>query len=272
MYYKPRIDYKLLEQHSEGVICLSACIAGHIPQYILKRQFDEADKLALKLKEIFKDDFYLEIQNHGLPEEKEVLLELTKMSERLSIPLVATNDVHYLNKEDAELQDVLMCVQMQKTVDDPDRMKFSTDEFYLKTYDEMLEALPGYEEALDRTIEIAEKCNVTIRTKSLREIAEGGNENVPKEDCLGATENFIPKFVPDTGETTYEFCQGLHGKGLGEIIKLFLRNMKTGLRWNLKPSTNLDMWNTSLSSMIISILLAIMAYLLGLGVALVRVV
>ena len=239
MYYKPRIDYKLLEQHSEGVICLSACIAGHIPQYILKRQFDEADKIALKLKEIFKDDFYLEIQNHGLPEEKEVLLELTKMSERLSIPLVATNDVHYLNKEDAELQDVLMCVQMQKTIDDPDRMKFSTDEFYLKSYDEMLEALPGYEEALDRTIEIAEKCNVTIRTKSLREIAEGGNENVPKEDCLGATENFIPKFVPDTGETTYEFLSRLAWEGLRRNYKTVPKEYEDRLKMELETINKL---------------------------------
>ena len=239
MYYKPRIDYKLLEKYSEGIICLSACIVGHIPQYILKRQFDEADKLALKLKEIFKDDFYLEIQNHGLPEEKEVLLELTKMSERLSIPLVATNDVHYLNKEDAELQDVLMCVQMQKTVDDPDRMKFSTDEFYLKTYEQMLEALPGYEEALDRTIEIAEKCNVTIKTKSLREIAEGGNENIPKEDCLGATENFIPRFMPDTGETTYEFLSRLAWEGLRRNYKTVPKEYEDRLKMELETINKL---------------------------------
>ena len=214
MYYKPRIDYKLLEQHSEGLICLSACLAGHIPQYILKRQYDEADKLALWFKERFGDDFYLEIQNHNLAEEKEVLVHLVEMSKRLGIPLVATNDVHYLQKEDAELQDVLMCVQMGKTFDDPDRMKFDTDEFYFKTYEEMQEALPGFEEALDRTIEIADKCNVTIKTKSLREAAEGGNPNVPEEDKLGATQNFIPKYIPDTGETPYEFLSRMAWEGL----------------------------------------------------------
>lgn len=214
MYYKPRIDYKLLEQYHEGIICLSACIAGHIPQLILKRQYDEADKLALWFKNLFGDDFYLEIQNHNYPEEKEVLIKLTEMSERLGIPLVATNDVHYLNKEDAELQDVLMCVQMGKTVDDPDRMKFDSDELYLKTYEEMEEALPGYTEALDRTLEIAEKCHISIKTKSLREDAEAGNQNIPDEDKLGATDNFIPAYTPDTGESCFEFLSRLAWEGL----------------------------------------------------------
>ena len=219
MYYKPRIDYKLLEKHSKGLICLSACIAGHIPQYILKRQYDEAEKLALWFKNLFGEDFYFEIQNHGLAEEREVLVKLTEMSEKLGIKLVATNDVHYLNKEDAELQDVLMCVQMGKTIDDPDRMKFSTDEFYLKTYEEMQEALPGYEEALDRTIEIAEKCNVFIKTKSLREAKDKGNSFVPDEDTLGASDNFIPQYVPDTGETPTQFLTRLAQEGLKRNYK-----------------------------------------------------
>lgn len=214
MYYKPRIDYKLLEKYHEGIICLSACIAGHIPQYILKRQYDEADKLAMWFKDLFGEDFYLEIQNHYIPEEKEVLIKLTEMSERLGIPLVATNDVHYLNKEDAELQDVLMCVQMGKTIDDPDRMKFKTDEFYLKTYEEMEEAFPGYTEALDRTLEIANKCEVNIKTKSLREAAEGGNKNIPEQDTLAATDNFIPVYKPDTGETAFQFLSRLAWEGL----------------------------------------------------------
>lgn len=218
-YYKPRIDYNLLKKHSEGLICLSACLAGHIPQAILRREFDEADKLALWHKEVFGEDFYLEIQNHNIPEEREVLVKLTEMSQRLGIKLVATNDAHYLNKEDAELQDVLMCVQMGKTFDDPDRMKFSTDEFYLKTYEEMQEVLPGYEDALDNTIEIANKCHVTIRTKSLREAAEGGNPNVPDECKLGAKENFIPLYLPDTGETAFEFLSRISWEGLKRNYK-----------------------------------------------------
>ncbi|MBR1984194.1 MAG: PHP domain-containing protein [Clostridia bacterium] len=164
-YYKPRIDYKTIAENSEGLICLSACIAGHIPRLILEKRFEEADELALKLKNMFDDgDFYLEIQNHGIPEQIEVLSHLADMSNRLGIKLVATNDVHYLEKEDAEMQDVLMCVQMGKTIDDPDRMKFSTNEFYLKTYEEMLEALPNFQDALDTTLEIADKCDVVIRS------------------------------------------------------------------------------------------------------------
>lgn len=208
MYYKPRIDYKLLEQYSEGLICLSACLAGHIPQAILRRDYEEADKLALWFKNIFKDDFYFEIQNHGIAEQKEVLIKLTEMSERLGIKLVATNDVHYINKEDAEIQDVLLCVQTSKTIDDPDRMKFETQEFYLKTYEEMLEVLPGYEEALEITNEIAAKCDVVIRTKSLRE------SGAPKQYHLGANENFIPQYIPDTGEGTYEYLSRMAWEGL----------------------------------------------------------
>ena len=233
MYYKPRIDYELLEKYHEGIICLSACLAGHIPQCILKRQYDEADKHALWYKRVFGEDFYLEIQNHNIPEEKEVLLKLTEMSRRLDIPLVATNDVHYLNKEDYELQDVLMCVQLGKTYDDPDRMKFETQEFYLKTYEEMQGAFPGYEEALDRTIEIADKCYVFIKTKSLRESAEGGNALVPKEDQLGATENFIPKYVPDTGESSFEFLSRLAWEGLYRNYKEVPQEYKDRLEMEL---------------------------------------
>ena len=239
MYYKPRIDYKLLEKYSEGLICLSACLAGHIAQYILKRQYDDADKLALWFKRVFKDDFYLEIQNHNLLEDKEVILKLTEMSERLGIPLVATNDVHYLNKEDAELQDVLMCVQMGKTYDDPDRMKYETEEFYLKTYEQMQEVLPGYEDALDRTVEIADKCNITIRTKSLREAFEAGNTLIPDEDKLGATENFIPKYQPDTGESPYEYLSRLAWEGLGRRYQNVPKEYEDRIKMELETIKNL---------------------------------
>ncbi len=239
MYYKPRIDYALLEKHSEGLICLSACLAGHIPQAIMRREFDEAERLALWFKNLFGDDFYLEIQDHGIPEEREVLIKLSEMSERLNIPLVATNDVHYLEKEDAELQDVLMCVQMGKTIDDPDRMKFSTNEFYFKTYEEMEEALPGFSEALDRTLEIADKCNVSIKTKSLREAAESGNSLIPDEDKLGATDNFIPKYVPDTGEEPYEFLSRLAWEGLKRNYKEVPKEYEERLEMELTTIHNL---------------------------------
>ena len=214
-YYKPRIDYKVLAEHSEGVICLSACLAGHIPQYILQRRFDEAEALILKMNKMFAPgDFYLEIQNHGIPEQKIVNDFLAEMSKKHNIKMVATNDAHYLYKEDAEMQDVLMCVQMGKFLDDPDRMKFSTNEFYLKTYEEMKEAMVGFEEALDTTLEIANKCDVVIQTKSLGEIYE-----VDKKYKLPADKNYIPVYKPDSGEEPYDFLKRISFEGLYKKYK-----------------------------------------------------
>lgn len=158
-YYKPRIDYKVLEQYHEGLVCLSACLAGDIPQAILSRDFDEAERLVQWFKNLFGDDFYLEVQNHHLREQVEVNAKLFEYAKKYNVKLVATNDVHYINKEDAEMQDVLMCVQMGKTVDDPDRLKLPGDEFYLRTGDEMAELFLDHPEALANTLEIADKCN-----------------------------------------------------------------------------------------------------------------
>ncbi len=158
-YYKPRIDYKTLAEHHEGLVCLSACLAGDIPKLIVQEQYEKAEELILWFKNLFKDDFYLEIQYNGIAEQNIVNEKLREYSKKFGIKLVATNDVHYLFKDDAEMQDVLMCVNMQKTLDDPNRLKFPTDELYFKTYDQMLAGLPNDEEALDTTIEIANKCN-----------------------------------------------------------------------------------------------------------------
>ena len=158
-YYKPRIDYKTLEQYHEGLVCLSACLAGDVPRLIVEEQYDKAEELILWFKNLFGDDYYLEIQHNGITEQEIVNNKLREYSKKFGVKLVATNDVHYINREDAEMQDVLMCVSMQKFVDDPDRLKFPTDELYFKTYDEMLAGLPNDEEALDNTIEIADKCN-----------------------------------------------------------------------------------------------------------------
>jgi len=214
-YYKPRIDYEVLKEHSEGVICLSACLAGHIPTLILQRRFDEAEALVLKMKEMFAPgDFYLEVQNHGIPEQKIVNQYLAEFSKKYDIKLVATNDVHYINKEDAEMQDTLMCIQMGKYIDDPDRMKFSTDEFYLKTYDEMLEAMSGYEESLETTLEIADKCDVVVQTKSLAEIFE-----VDEKYKLPASKNYIPVYTTPTGEDPYTFLRRISYEGLHKNYK-----------------------------------------------------
>ena len=213
-YYKPRIDYDLLEQYHEGIICLSACLAGSIPQFILQNRLEDAEKLALRLKNIFGDDFYLEIQNHGIEEQKLVMVELAKMSKKLGIKLVATNDVHYINKEDAEMQDVLMCVQMGKQIDDPDRLKFQTQEFYLKTYEEMALAFQGYEEALATTVEIADKCDVVIKSKLHGELG------LEEKYVLPASKNYIPQYQPENGMTCFEFLKDMTYKGLKKKYKV----------------------------------------------------
>ena len=158
-YYKPRIDLKTLEQYHEGLVCLSACLAGDIPQAILHEDYEEAERLVVWFKRVFGNDFYIELQNHGLPEQLQVLPYLKEYAKKYNIKTVATNDAHYLNREDAEIQDVLMCVQMQRFVDDPNRMKFSNDEFYFKSYEEMAQVFPDDLDALANTAEVAEKCN-----------------------------------------------------------------------------------------------------------------
>ncbi len=162
-YYRPRIDYDLLEAHREGLICLSACIAGDIPQYLLNGQEEKARSLALRLKGMFGEDFYIELQNHGIPEQMEVLPKLAALAKELDIKAVATNDIHYVNKEDAEAQDMLLCIQTLRYVDEEDRMRMSADEFYLKSAEEMRQALYDYAESVDNTLEVAEKCSFEMR-------------------------------------------------------------------------------------------------------------
>lgn len=160
-YYKPRIDHETLRQHSRGIIALSACLAGEIQSHLLDNNYEEAVNTALMYRDIFgENNFFLEMQDHGIVEQQSVNKYLVKMSSETGIKLVATNDVHYINKEDAYFHDVLLCIQMQKTIMDEDRMKFPTDEFYLKSYEEMAELFP--EEALKNTAEIAERCNVEL--------------------------------------------------------------------------------------------------------------
>ena len=227
-YYKPRIDYEALKKHAGGLICLSACLAGHIPSLIIEKRFDEAKQHIVMLKEMFGEDFYLEMQDHGIPEQREVNLKLAEFSKEFGVKLVATNDVHYLTKDDAEMQDVLMCVQMGKTIDDPDRMKFSTDEFYLKTREEMEEALPAFEEALDNTLEIAEKCNVVIRSKMFEDIS--GIDK--KKYVLPANENYIPYYKAPNGQDNFDFLKDLAYKGLSkykEVTPKILERLETEL-------------------------------------------
>ena len=158
-YVKPRIDWDLLHRHAEGLVCLSGCLAGEIPQALLNGNREKARSRALDLKALFGEDFFLEIQNHGIEEEKTVAEGLVALGRELEIPLALTNDAHYLTKEDAYYQDVLMCIQTGKTVDEENRMRFETQEFYLKTEGEMRALFPGLSEAADNTALIAERCN-----------------------------------------------------------------------------------------------------------------
>jgi DNA polymerase-3 subunit alpha len=162
-YYKPRIDKNLLAQHSKGLIAMSACLRGDINETIMANRYEEAKRLAYGYADMFgKDNFFLEIQDHGMDQDKVVVPQIHRLSQETRIPLVATNDSHYMRKEDARAHEILLCIQTGKTMSDPQRMRFSQPEFYLKTRDEMLAMFGELEESLDRTWEIAQRCQVNL--------------------------------------------------------------------------------------------------------------
>ena len=158
-YYKPRIDTNVLKQYSEGLICLSGCLAGAVNKAILNDDMELAKDIALWHKEVFGEDYYLEIQNNGVPEQVMANQKLIMLSRQLEIPLVATNDTHYLKKEDSYVHEILLCMQTGKRMTDPDRMKFETNEFYLKSSEEMADYFSSFPEAIENTVKIADKCN-----------------------------------------------------------------------------------------------------------------
>ena len=160
-YNRPRVDMDLLREHHEGLICLSACLAGRVAQNLHHDDYAAAKQAALEYAEIFGEgNFYLELQDQSLPEERKVNDGLRRIARETGLPMVVTNDAHYLRREDAKMQDVLMCVQMGKTVDDPDRMRFGSEEYYVKSEEEMRALFPDLQEAYDNTVRIAERCNV----------------------------------------------------------------------------------------------------------------
>ena len=194
-YYKPRIDFDLLKEHSEGIIALSACLAGEIPRALLANDYDEAKRIAQRYKDLLgKDNFFIEIQDHKIADQKRIIPDLIKLAKELDLGLVATNDSHYLTREDAQYQDVLMCIEMDKKVDDPDRMKFETDEFYVKSPEEMSALFAYAPEAIANTVKIAERCNVEFDFET----------------------RHLPAFdVPD-GKGAFEYLQELCYKGLNK--------------------------------------------------------
>mgnify|MGYP004522030113 FL=1 len=162
-YYKPRVDYEVLRTYSKGVIALSACLAGVVPYFLRRGLYEEAKKEALILQDIFgKGNFFLELQDHGIPEQQTVNTGLLRMSKELSIDLVATNDVHYIYDTDAEAHDILLCIQTGKKVADEDRMRYEGGQYYLKSAEEMAELFPYAREAIENTHKIAERCHVEI--------------------------------------------------------------------------------------------------------------
>ncbi len=173
-YYKPRVDMEILNQYHEGIIALSACLAGEVQRYISKGLIDEAEKTALKYEACFgKGNYFLELQDHGMPEQKMVNTELLKMSRKLNIPLVATNDVHYTYASDADSHDILLCIQTGKKVADEDRMRYEGGQYYVKSEEEMKGLFPYAWEAVENTQRIADRCNVEI---------EFGVTKLPKYD------------------------------------------------------------------------------------------
>ena len=194
-YYKPRIDYEVLEKYSEGLICLSACLAGAVNQALLNGREEEAEEIANWHKKVFGEDYYIEIQNNGIQEQVLANQKLVKLARKLDIPLAATNDAHYLKKEDAYNHEVLLCIQTGKRMSDPDRMRFETEELYIKSPEEMIEYFKAFPDAIENTVKIAGKCNVEF---------EFGHTILPNYD------------VPQEFPTHYDFLKKLCDDGIKE--------------------------------------------------------
>ena len=181
-YNKPRVDKELLKQHSEGLIALSACLAGEIPRYLVKNDYKSAKDVALEYEDIFgKGNFYIELQNHGIADQLKILPLLLKLSKDTKIPLVATNDCHYVDKEDSKMHKVLLCIQTNHTLNDENGMEFASSEFYLKSADEMKQLFSEYPGAIENTVKIAEQCNVEF---------EFGNTKLPRFEVPNNQDHF----------------------------------------------------------------------------------
>ncbi len=219
-YGKPRISYDMIKQHSEGVICLSACLAGRLPQLLLQGDYDGAKAWALEMKAAFGGDFYIELQDHGIADEKQVLPDLIKLARELDIPLVATNDVHYVNKDDCEAHDVLLCIQTKKTLADPKRMKFDTDEFYMKSGDQMMELFSYVPDAITNTRVIADKVE--------EEVFDLTAKGEPIRDT-----SLIPLYQPEDGSSSPDYLTRLTWEGLPKRYPEITEDIKKRAEYEL---------------------------------------
>jgi len=217
-YYKPRVDYEILSKYHEGIICSSACLAGEVQRNLAKGLYEEGKKAALRFEEIFgHNNFFLELQDHGYPEQKSVNKQLIKMSEETGIPLIATNDCHYIYKEDAKAHDILLCIQTQKKISDEDRLRYEGGQFYVKSEEEMRELFSYIPEAIDNTQKIADRCNVEI---------EFGVKKLPKYD------------VPE-GYTSESYLRELCEKGYERKYKDDNGKVKERLEYELSVIKNM---------------------------------
>lgn len=213
-YYRPRVDFETLEKYHEGLICLSACLAGEIPRYIVRGLYEDAKKIAEKYRDCFgKDNFFLELQDHGIDDQKLVNQQLIRMSQELGIELVCTNDVHYTYETDVEAHDVLLCIQTGRKVSDEDRMRYEGGQFFVKSEEQMRKLFPYALSAVENTQKIADRCNVTL---------EFGNYKIPKykvPDGYSSAEEFLTELCEKGFEEKYTGC-GEYGKEqLKEIHK-----------------------------------------------------
>jgi len=219
-YYRPRVDKEILSRYSEGLIGMSACLNGEISSLVLNGNQEEAKKVAGEYREIYgEDNFYLEIMENGLPDQERANTVLIKIGRELSIPLVATNDCHYLNREDAKAHDILLCIQTGKTIDDADRMKLGTDQFYLKSPSEMKQAFDYCPDAIDNTVKIAERCNLTLNLK----------------------DTFLPHFEIDEAETLNQRLREKAGNGLEKLMGVILKGQNGELRRKYEERLNSEL-------------------------------
>lgn len=207
-YYRPRLDKEILREHASGLIALSSCLKGEVNDFLVKDMNDKAEAAAREYLEIFgEENFYLEIQDHGLPEQKKILPKIVELSRRLGIPLVATNDVHFLKQEDAQIQDVLLCIQTNKKLSDPDRLHFSSDQFYLKSSAEMHQLFKDYPEALENTRHIAAKCNFEFPFSG----------------------HFLPHFKPPDGKNLRDYFEEVVHQGFNQRLPQIQEKINKGL-------------------------------------------
>ena len=212
-YYRPRVDKEVLRRYNEGIIALSACLGGEVAGNIRRGFYEEAKKAALSYREIFgEDNFFLELQDHGIPEQRTVNQSLIRMANETGIKLVVTNDVHYTYEQDAESHDILLCIQTQKKVSDENRMRYEGGQYYLKSPEEMSDIFPYAKEALDNTYKIAQRCNVTITFGDYK----------------------LPKYPVPEPYSAYEYLNILCREGMKERYKDVTRELWERMEYELK--------------------------------------